>query len=256
MRLLLTLLLLCLTPQLHADSFPRLTLLSEEYAPISYQKNGRAAGFAVDVLMATLRELKSQQSLNDVQILPWARAYEIATIRKNTLLFATTYTEHRANLFHWVGPLFPAPTVVLAKKSSQIKIQHPGELDKYLLGAVRSDAGEQLLFELGVKHNQIFSNANPNYVLNMLIKDRIQGVAYTQVTANYYLEKLGQAPEQFEPIFTLHHSEEYFAFSKRTPRWIVDRFYQAYLQVKQSPEYDRILSQYPSVDLAIQSAQN
>jgi polar amino acid transport system substrate-binding protein len=92
----------------------------------------------------------AKKSRADIKIWPWARGYETALKEKNTVLFSTTRTEARENLFKWVGPIMPSRIVLVAKKTehqaknktiqansgvSVAKMLHADRVDMWAYGA-------------------------------------------------------------------------------------------------------------------------
>lgn len=52
----------------------------------------------------------------------------------DAVLFSTTRTEHREDLFKWVGPISDIKAVVLARVDSGIVIKEPIDMAKYRIG--------------------------------------------------------------------------------------------------------------------------
>lgn len=66
-----SLLLLLLCPCV-TNGATELRLLTEEWAPISYQEEGIAKGYAVELVQALIDEFSLG---GQIEVLPWARAY-------------------------------------------------------------------------------------------------------------------------------------------------------------------------------------
>ncbi|TMP24387.1 hypothetical protein CWB99_22470 [Pseudoalteromonas rubra] len=237
------------SPQPENSAFPNLTLLTEEYAPISYYEDGEAKGFAVELLAATLVEAGSTQNTDDIQVIPWARAYDTALAEPFTLLFSTTYTKHRANLFHWSGFILRTQVVVFTRAERRLKVSNSEALSTLRLGVVRDDVAEQLLLSLGLNQKNIIRNTQPDYLINMLLRDRIDGFVSSTVIGNWYFERLGLNRALFEIAHVINDSTEHFVFSKNTPQIISERFKHALDNVKKRPFYQQLLRKYPSVNV-------
>jgi polar amino acid transport system substrate-binding protein len=80
----------------------RLQLYTEEYPPITFARDGKAAGLGTDVVEEIMRRLGTTAP---IEVVPWARGYRQVTTLPNVGLFATTRTVEREKLFHWVGPI-------------------------------------------------------------------------------------------------------------------------------------------------------
>ncbi|MBU2631115.1 MAG: ABC transporter substrate-binding protein [Proteobacteria bacterium] len=133
-----------------AAGFPELVIMTEEYAPYNFKKDGKVQGIAVDMMVEMLKKVGSSQTLDDIQLLPWARGYRNVQEMPNAVLFSTTRTKERENIFKWVCPINTLRTEVIALKSRNIKINSVQELLKYRIGCVRDDVGEQLIVAAGV----------------------------------------------------------------------------------------------------------
>ena len=119
--LLVTLLLGCPVALLAAP----LQLYTEEYPPVSFSREGRAAGMASEVVEEILRRLDQSAS---IQVVPWARAYQTVQRTPDTALFATIRNAEREGSFHWVGPILLARDSFYALKNSGLVIHSRAEL--------------------------------------------------------------------------------------------------------------------------------
>ncbi len=76
-----------------------LKYMTEIYPPFNFEKNGQLQGVAVDFLKEVWKEIGIPEQ--KIEILPWARAYNLVQKTPNTVLFSTTRSEARENLFKW-----------------------------------------------------------------------------------------------------------------------------------------------------------
>ena len=89
----------------------------------------------------------------------------------NTVLFSMSRTSNREKLFKWVGPVVSAKIVVLAKKSDNYKINSIEDLNKYRIGTVAKDIGEQLLIKNGTNKKNIKPTPDININIKKLNKE-------------------------------------------------------------------------------------
>lgn len=94
-------------------------------------------------------------------------------LKQDGVLFSTTRTTHRENLFNWVGPIADIKVVVLARKSSQIKVNDPIELGNYPIGVIRDDIGEQQLLQLGVPRESMVEGSTVSSLAEQLLKNAL-----------------------------------------------------------------------------------
>ncbi len=196
-----------------ANDFSGLKFITEEYPPYNYTENGEPKGIAVDLLLNATKAAGSPVLKSDIEVTAWARGYNMALSGPNVVLFSTTRTEERENLFKWVGPIAEIRIVLIAKKSSGIKISDPKQINQ-TVGVVREDVGDQLVKAAEIPDNMVNRTTKPEGVAKMLISDRVKMWAYPEVTAFSFLEAAGENPDDYEVVHVLKSSHLYFAFSK------------------------------------------
>mgnify|MGYP002830677661 CR=1 FL=1 len=82
-----------------ADDLAPLNFFTENYAPFNYVEDNKLRGISVELLGKIFRQANSAKTLKDVKVVPWARGYKFAQLKKNTVLFSTTRTKAREKLF-------------------------------------------------------------------------------------------------------------------------------------------------------------
>ena len=141
---------ICLFSQIsviYAGNVPKLTIMTEEWAPYNFHKEVVVKGISADMLVLMLGRAGSKQGRNNIKIYPWARAYKTIQQEPDTLLFTTTRTEKRENMFKWVGPIFEIEFNIYALKNRNIKINSFEDIRKYKIGTLRGDVTEDLLIK-------------------------------------------------------------------------------------------------------------
>jgi ABC-type amino acid transport substrate-binding protein len=95
-----------------AADFSSLNIMTEEFPPFNYSDNGQPAGQSVDLLLKASAAAGSPITKDKINMAAWARAYQTALSGPNVMLFSTTRTEQREDLFKWAGPIGQNRTVV------------------------------------------------------------------------------------------------------------------------------------------------
>lgn len=227
-----------------------LTYLTEEYPPYNFSEEGKITGIAVDLLLKASEEVGEQILWEDIALQPWARAYRSTLIKPDTVLFSTTRTTLRENLFYWVGPISDTRIVVLAKKSHQIKIEGPMDLAQYRIGVIRDDVGEQLLLEAGVPRDSIQENSYAENIAQQIQKDRIDLWAYEENVAKWWIATAGFKTSDYEVVHILQEGELYYAFNKNTDVKVIKLLQKGVDMVKETADengvnkFDSILNLY------------
>lgn len=78
-----------------------LRLLTEEWAPMSYEQDGLPHGYMIELVNLLKTEFTLPPSQN-IEILPWARGYAIAQSSSDVMLFATSINDERLQMFDFV----------------------------------------------------------------------------------------------------------------------------------------------------------
>ena len=215
--LLCTALVLMMTG-LKASELDRLTFITEEYPPYNFERDGVLQGYSVEVLQAMLNAAGSQMTLDDVRVWPWARGYETALGEPDTVLFSTTRTEAREDLFHWVGPLALDRVTLLARRDAGIQLEDIDSLNdtEYRVVVIREDIGAQRLQEKGVDESLLRTAINNSSALSMLEAGRVDLWAYGEDVAHWLMQEQGVDPAAYESVYILSEAHLYFAINRQT----------------------------------------
>lgn len=240
---------------LNAQSLETLTYYTENYPPFNFSQDGKPAGIAVDLLKEAASEVNVKLDLERVLVQPWPRAYRSALLNNDGVLFSTTRTAHRENLFNWVGPIDDIKVAVLARKSSQIKINRPIELANYRIGVIRDDIGEQQLLQLGVPRESMVEGSSVDHLAMQLQKNRLDLIAYDEKTAQWWISQGGYAMDEFETVYVLMQGELFYAFNKNIESSVMHELQKGIERIKNSVNengvnryqaiVDRYIDNYP-----------
>ena len=92
-----------------------LRILTENLPPLNYVKDGALIGPSVEMVKEIQKRIGSTE---EIQVYPWARAYQIALNEENVVLFGVSHTPPREDKFKWVGPLATKRDIFVAKRGS------------------------------------------------------------------------------------------------------------------------------------------
>jgi polar amino acid transport system substrate-binding protein len=223
---------------------PNFRIMTEDWVPYQFEKDGKMIGVAVDLLVLLLERTGSQQGRKDIKMYPWARGYRLLQTQENTILFSTTKTEERENLFKWVGPIFQNYTYLIAKKSKGINISSVKQLQKYKIGTIIDDASELFMKRLGLTLDQLERNINSIDNIKKLNIDRIDFVVSGWAAFENDARSLGVDPDLYETVFEVDSSDVFYAFNRKTPAWIIEKFQSELDKIKHSGQLDAIMKKY------------
>ncbi|WP_026339205.1 substrate-binding periplasmic protein [Psychromonas ossibalaenae] len=234
----------------NAQDLQDVQLLTEAYPPYNYSSGGILKGISVDLLIAASHKMETPVRRDTIKLQPWARGYRKAVEGPNIGLFSMTRTEARENKFKWVGPIAKTRIVIIAKKSSAIKISSPDNIKNFEIGVIRDDIGDQMITALGVPEDRIQRGASANSLAKKLNADRIQLWAYEENVARLFIKTNDLDNDDFVVVHVLKEGELYYAFSKDISDQLIEKLQKGLDQVKMSPGkigktlYDDILSNY------------
>jgi len=203
----------------HADM--KIKIITCECPPLSYLINDKAAGPSVDIVKNIQKKINTNE---DIWVYPWARGYKMAQEEAGVMLFSTTRTKQRENMFKWVGPIMEKRYSLYAKKGSTIKINHLDEAKKYRIGVARGSNNQQFLVSKGFTALVPVTLEEQN--LKMLLKGRI-GLWYTDAAQSSRLMENTSQDASIEEIFVIQKYKSYFVFNIKTPDNIVKKWQEA-----------------------------
>lgn len=217
-------------------------ILTESYPPYNYQEEGDLKGISVEILDKILEKIKADLSKNDVELLSWARAYNITLRKSDTMFFSTTRTDQRENLFKWVGPITKTEIALVTNKD--ITINKISDLKNYKIGVVRNDIGESLLYTNGVSRKNISAVDSLEQNIRKLDTKRIDLIAYESNVIFWKLKRMEYRVDDFKKVYKLSEGDLYYAFNKNTPESIIEKFQKALEELKEDGTVNKILSKY------------
>jgi polar amino acid transport system substrate-binding protein len=242
-----TLLLLLASVVLNANSNNKIKIYTENYPPYNMKVAGKLTGKSVDVLDAIFNQMNSKQTLNDVKLTNWSRAYTLALKVPNSMVFSTARTNEREDLFKWVGPISTTKSAVIALKSKNIVINTISDFNNYKIGAVLKDVSEQLLLQKGI-NKQSIQHVNGEDAIEITFtkmeKNRIDMFAYDPAIAFKGAKLAGFDVDKYEIIYELSIANLSFAFNKNTDDKIIQKWQKALDEIKQNGTYDAIMNKY------------
>jgi polar amino acid transport system substrate-binding protein len=166
-------------------------------------------------------------SKEQIQVYPWARAYKMALEEENVVLFGMTYTDVRKEKFKWVGPLATKRDILVAKKSSGIKIKDLEDAKKVKnIGTLLDDTRGRLLERNGFRNLEPVSDEQLN--AKKLALGRIDLWAYKIPGLRTVCDLAGVDHTEFEEVYHLREIDLMIAFSKKTSDSIVQKWRDAF----------------------------
>jgi len=228
-----------------AGALPQFTILTEEWEPYNFKKDAIVQGISTDMLVWMLERIGATQNRKDIMLFPWARAYNMLKHKPGTILFTTTRTEERENMFKWVGPIFEIELNLYALKKRNIKIHSIFDIKKYRIGTQRDDVVESLLVKkTGMKVTDFERVASSILNVKKLYAGRIDLIPQCKETTMIKCKEAGINFNNFESVYTLDKKSNYYAFHKETPDEVISRFQAAFDELKNEGKLDALFHKY------------
>ncbi len=219
-----------------------LRLITEQWAPMSYQTGTQPQGYMIDLVNLLKRQSPDLTSA-EIEVLPWARGYAIAQSTANVLLFATSMNDERLSHFDFVGPVATTSVYLYAGADDPVSLTSLADLNNTdTVGVYRDSIGEGILRQAGGVSLLVASF--PHQSARQLMRKRVRFWSQADVAVAGLLTEIGADMSQIKPVLKLKEIELYFAFSKGTDKAIVKQWHQALVAVKQSGQFERLYQKW------------
>jgi polar amino acid transport system substrate-binding protein len=222
-------------------------MLTEEYPPVTFMKDGKVTGFVTDVV----KEIIARQGIPDkIRLTSWDEAYKAALNNPNVVLFSAERTEKRESLFQWVGPVGKNSAIFYAKKGSGIKIKTLEEAKTVAAIATTTNwFTEQYLKDKGFTN--LVSSPLPITSVKKLMNGDVQISVFTDITIPEIVKNAGYRMDDLEAVFTVSNTYFYIAVSRGTPVEMVKKWQSVLDGLKADGTFEKIYRNYiPNADLA------
>jgi polar amino acid transport system substrate-binding protein len=215
---------------------PVVRLYTEDAPPGNYLKDGKVQGFSVALIREIFRRLALKENIT---LVPWARAYEMAQTDPVTGVFSTTRLTQRESMFKWVGPLYHQKWGLYGRKGREVVISNLGDARSVQrIGTYLKDAKETYLKGLGFTN---LVSANKNQVNIVHLNDgRIDLWASSDFNMPYLVKQAGLSPDLFQNYFTFHEVANYIAFHRGMPDPVVAAWQRVLDDIKSEGLYERL----------------
>ncbi|WP_234260636.1 transporter substrate-binding domain-containing protein [Halomonas sp. MCCC 1A11062] len=235
--------MLALLPLSAAVALEELTFITEEYPPYNYRQGDRLEGISIELLERIFAETGTAMTREDVLFYPWARGYDTALSEPGTVLFSTTRTEQREELFQWVGPIATDRVTLIARRDSGIQLNDIEDViaGDYRIAVIREDIGAQRLQEAGVPETQIHAAISGASALRMLERGRVDLWAYGEDVAFWLMNEEGLPTTDYTPALTISESDLYYALNPDTDPELVAKMQAALNNLREGGVLSEIL---------------
>lgn len=186
-------------------------VVTEHLPPYQIGKDNNLIGGSIGIEIQKL--IKAVLPESTVEVMPWARAHQIALRRPNTIIFSLVRTPERESKFIWIGKVAQVRTELITLKNSELQpVQTLSELKNIRIGVKRQDAVATFLNEHGFEYGkELVEIVYTMSTMRMLEKGRIETVPSNQQIIEFYCESAGCATSDFKTLFVFKElSEEFY----------------------------------------------
>lgn len=222
----------------------KLYIYTENFPPYNMSTNGRAFEHSADNIDGICTERAKavlDQSGHEyrIKLRNWNYGYNRALSKANHGIYCTTYTEERAPLFKWVGPLAQNLWTIFAPPGSTLKMNKLEDAKGKTIGGYRNDVRSEYLLKRGYDVSVIDSDdLNPKRLalgqIDLWIAERLAGP---------YLASQ-QDIEGLVPVFSFNDVDLYLAMSLETPDEVIADLNRALQAVKDNGTFEAIGTKY------------
>ncbi len=210
-----------------SDSEPALLRLYTEHSPPGEYLNarGEVVGATVELIRLLLQRLDQPAT---IELLPWARAIELAKTQHNSGLFETVRNPEREAWFKWVGPL-KIYNIGLYGRSDIFQSTNltATTSSKYLACEYRDSVYVNALKSLGFTEGRnLILTVNHGDCLNLLRRGRVHLTSMNDASAASYQLEMRQSGHQLVMLHPLREARLYLAFSADIDDAVIARWQQ------------------------------
>jgi polar amino acid transport system substrate-binding protein len=213
-----------------------------EDSSYSELRNGKVVGVASEIVEKTLA--KAGVTDYHMALYPWARAYDMARLEPNVLIYPIIRSAEREPLFKWVGELDQVtPMFYKLRERRDIVVKSLQDAKTWSVGVVRDDSRQEYLEGKGFNKMVVSSNNLDN--LRKLLSGQVALVPLPEREAREQCEDLHIAFEDLESVYTIDELSKglYVALSLKTPDETVKRITAAFAQLKEDGTLAKVMAQ-------------
>jgi polar amino acid transport system substrate-binding protein len=228
-----------------------LIVLTEEWAPMTFGINGKAQGFAVDVVEAIQNEIKNEVH---IQVVPWPRGYYDVQNKPNVILFTMTRTKEREKLFTLLGPIGYCDITFYGLEKRDLKVRNVEDAKKMFAVAASQDTVFASTLQSAGFENLMLTK-NPRQEARLLAAGRVDLIANDPLAIQTAFKEIGRSDLKLKKYFTFEKGELYIAFSKGTPYALMEQWKAGLEEIKRNGTFAKLVRQWTPASAVLPEVQ-
>lgn len=211
----------------------KVRIVTEHLPPYQFiGTNNKLTGLGVDIVKLMFAELGEQPK---IELLPWARAYDLALNHRNVMIFTILRSEQRQKQFKWVGDFLVQNYYFLALKNrGDINIRNIQDVKQHLVGVSRDSFEHQLLLKYGFYiEKNLHVNVAQLPLIEMLYAGKVDMIFGSKITLLGLIDYVKHDRSKIKLVYRINESLGHvgIAFSKLTDDKLVRKYRQAFTQI-------------------------
>ena len=221
-----------------------LTVVTECNQPCKTRKSDTLPDSLPTQIALSLLEITKDNP--EIKVLPWARAYNIALTKKNTLLYSISRTPTREPLFNWIGDFEDEKYFVWGLKKNNNDKKEPQNISK---GSYSTYRGSNEFDYLNKRPDITLQTVvYPSQRLHMVIAERVDYFVESEPTLDESCTNLNIDCDQFIKIKEVQqlNTPLSFAMSKNSDPDLVKKYQDAFSYLINSGKLAQVISNWQS----------
>lgn len=217
-------------------------VVTENYPPLNYVKNGKIDGIATKIVQATFEEMKQPYN---IVVYPWSKAMWFAKTHENIFIYTMAKNSSREKDFNFVEILdLSNLTFFRLKHKENVQVNSLTDLRKYRIGVILNDVVEQNLRSKGfIRDKNLTYYKTYDLALEALLEEDIDLWPMQDLSGKFMLEQNNIT----NVVPAYHHkkySSGYIALNKKSDIALLKRFERALNSLKEKGIYQKIVEEY------------
>lgn len=221
-------------------------IVTEELPPLQVvNQNGQPSGAMVELIELALAESELSGRVN---IYPWARSYQLALTRPNTLIFSMIRTPSRETQFTWVDEIFKANVHLIKLANRPLpELENLAQALNYRIGVTRNGLAHEYLGERGfIEGKNMMLNSTYTSLWAALTNEKVDFILANELK---WLEREAEKGKSSLPLALALPLEDfgkgyYLAAHPSTAPKIIEKLQKALAKLKQNGQYQAILDKW------------
>ena len=178
-----------------------------------------------------------------IQLVPWARGYDEALNRPNTVLFSVSRTAERNPRFHWVGPILEMTFSFYTRADAKVIIKNLGDAKKLnRIGVYHNDVRDTFLTQAGFRNLDRTNNNIQNF--KKLMSGRIDAYASSPIQIEDEARAAGYKGSDVKEVFAFMRVQLYIVLSLGTPDAVIQDWSSAFAAMQKDGSYLALFRRY------------